>query len=578
MSVRSRLIFLLLAFIALIAVGLYATGSFDFVLHHFWFVSGFFLLLLLSLIDQPYFSKDANVFVNGTTGWVSLLLVDPTKRTGVWWGFFVWTCYLIVSSYALMWVRSKELGREGRIVQTVSRINRQIGRPEALFSALFLWGCVQQFGMNSPQINPLFLFWAVFMILNLPALAGAIDRVFSGAKSEEEHAGVVVGVISPRIVEAAFSPNLPSDVVGKSLLMKADGDQLIATAVIVDDRIVAGKRVGRLAITEAGDAWRRVAQSGREAVRLELPDNPIQADGAASPISIVDAGSEIDKLVFHVHPNQPLEAGEVLWVQKDRLTKAFYQVISAVVCQFPLHEGNFMHTVKVSAGQLGVWDNTSCRFEPITWVAPAGNLIHSVPRATAIEHAVPDRCESVGRVPHSAFPVHVSVEDIVTHNTAMIGVTGSGKSYLAFHLIESILKNEIKVLILDISREHDLYLAAHSPTAIKTAAEVEAWFNSDSRLGIHQFGVDAAGYPKITADFVTAAFNELSKTKLQRGKNIPARLCIVLEEAHSLIPEWNQVAQQADVGQVNRTARNHSAGPKVWHGHVVNYATHGKRH
>jgi DNA helicase HerA-like ATPase len=123
--------------------------------------------------------------------------------------------------------------------------------------------------------------------------------------------------------------------------------------------------------------------------------------------------------------------------------------------------------------------------------------------------------------------------------------------------------------VLDISREHDLYLNRHSPTALKAAAEVQAWLNSDSKIGIHQFALDAEGYPKITADFVAAAFAELSKTKLDRGKNISAKLCIVFEEAHSLIPEWNQVAQQSDVNQVNRTARTILQGRKFGLGAMI---------
>lgn len=72
----------------------------------------------------------------------------------------------------------------------------------------------------------------------------------------------------------------------------------------------------------------------------------------------------------------------------------------------------------------------------------------------------------------------------------------------------------VKVLILDISRQHDLHLTQHNPTVLKTVADVKTWLESKSPIGIHQFGVDANGYPQITAEFVTAAFAELSKTKL----------------------------------------------------------------
>lgn len=131
------------------------------------------------------------------------------------------------------------------------------------------------------------------------------------------------------------------------------------------------------------------------------------------------------------------------------------------------------------------------------------------------------------------------------------------------------MRYEIKVMILDISRQHDLHLTQHGPTALRTVADIKPWLDSESSVGIHQFGVDAVGYPKITADFVTAVFYEMSKTKLERGKDIPARLCIVFEEAHSLIPEWNQVAQQSDTQQVNKTARVILQGRKFGMGALI---------
>jgi hypothetical protein len=111
------LIFLLLSFLLLVVVGRVSTSSFGFLLNDFWFASGVLLLLLLSLIDQPFFSKDANIFVNGVTGGVSLLIAGQARRDVVWWTFFAWTVYLVVSSYSLMWLRSKEVASEGRLVR-----------------------------------------------------------------------------------------------------------------------------------------------------------------------------------------------------------------------------------------------------------------------------------------------------------------------------------------------------------------------------------------------------------------------------------------------------------------------------
>ena len=568
MRLRSRLIFIVTALVLLVTIGRLVTGSFDFFLTQFWFASGLFLLLLISLIDQPHFSTDANIFLNAITGWTSLLLVTTEARDILWWGFLIWSAYLMLSSLVLMWVRSRDLPSERPIIRTVSRLNREIGRPEALFSAFFLWGCVQQFGNGSPKLGALFLFWAIFMILDLPALAGTIDGLLGGNRTDnKQSAGILARIISPNVAEAFLDASLPVDLVGSLVNINSSQGKLAGHAVVVDDRIVAGKRVARLAIRSVEDAWRQIGTPAGGSAIIELVPGMCETDGSC-PLSVVDVGSDIGKLVFHVHPSQRLQAGEVLWVYKDSAIRTYYQVISAVVCQASLHDGNDMLTVRVTAGQLGNWDSAECRFEPIAWVAPAGQLVYKL-AASAPGYTLPDGHECVGHIPISEFPVHVDIKDAVTHNTAIIGVTGSGKSYLAFHLIEAMARNKVKVMVLDISRQHDVHLGHLNPTPLISASDVKGWIAGDTPIGIHQFAGASNGFPKNTADFVDAAFSELSQAKLERGKNIPAKLCIVFEEAHSLIPEWNQVASQTDQSHVNRTARTMLQGRKYGMGALI---------
>jgi DNA helicase HerA-like ATPase len=112
-------------------------------------------------------------------------------------------------------------------------------------------------------------------------------------------------------------------------------------------------------------------------------------------------------------------------------------------------------------------------------------------------------------------------------------------------------------MILDLSRQPWIYLEKNNNlTALHSVDEIENWYNDKkSYIGIYQFANEQNSYPKATADFVEKAFSLLSKTKLKAGKNEPAKLSIVFEEAHSLVPEWNQVAISSDSNQVNKTSR-----------------------
>jgi hypothetical protein len=284
---RTRLVFLGVAVVSLLLVGWLATGNLRFLLADFWFTAGLFLLLLLTLVDQPHFSRDASIFVNGATAWISLLLVPPSERMGLWWVFFAWALYLVIASYGLMWMRSQSLGEKTKVIQLVTRVNRQIGRPEAIFSAFFLWGCVRQFGVASPKLQPLFLFWAVFMILNLPALARALDGIFAAKQSTlESNVGTVSTITSPRTAEALLAPELQGTLAGRSVLVRNRGGTRLAEGIIVDDRIVAGRRIGTISLTSLESNWSSVGTPGAASAIVDLIESERSAteaeDGTAS--------------------------------------------------------------------------------------------------------------------------------------------------------------------------------------------------------------------------------------------------------------------------------------------------------
>src|SRR5213076_408292 len=109
-----------------------------------------------------------------------------------------------------------------------------------------------------------------------------------------------------------------------------------------------------------------------------------------------------------------------------------------------------------------------------------------------------------------------------THNTALIGVTGSGKSYLAFHLIEAYIDAGIKVLVLDLTRQHWQFLQHRNPTQLTGPDQIAGWLASASNLGIHQFANAAAGFPAVTANFAQACLDWLQEQiHLQAGVDVP---------------------------------------------------------
>lgn len=95
MSKKYRLFLMSLSLIVLVIVGWFVNKSLSFLINDFWFTTGLLLLILLSLVDQPFFSKDCNIFVNAITASLSLLLIPQDGRDIMFWCFLFVVFYLM---------------------------------------------------------------------------------------------------------------------------------------------------------------------------------------------------------------------------------------------------------------------------------------------------------------------------------------------------------------------------------------------------------------------------------------------------------------------------------------------------
>jgi uncharacterized protein len=334
MRLRYRLVFLAIFLSVLISIGYFTTNNFTFIITDFWFASGLLLLVLMSLIDQPFFSTDANIFMNGTAG-LSLILVEPIARD-IWWNLFLtWCIYLIISSYFTMWFNVYRPESKNPFRDLVSKVNREIGKPEALFSAFFIWGAIRQFGIGSTQIEPLFAFWTVFIVFSIPSIARAVENYFDLVLDQRKivpDIGSLYRVSDPRVVEIKLNKDCPDQIVGKVVGLKTSNGERIAEAVVIDDRVIAGNRIAKVATTAITSHWNYVAQQPEKMVFSIQDVKQFEVDGDI-PISIVDVGSAIGFIKFYIHPDLQLKKGEIVWASTTSNIKVYYQITLASIIE-----------------------------------------------------------------------------------------------------------------------------------------------------------------------------------------------------------------------------------------------------
>ncbi len=585
MNKRARLIFLGLSLIILILVGRFITNDFKFLLNDFWFSSGFLLLILLSLIDQPYFSKESNVFVNAVTAGVSLLLVPENNRNCFFFIFLSVTIFLAISSYFLMWLRNKPLQNENNLIQFLSRICREIGKPQTLFSAFFLWGAINKFGVSSDAFNALLLYWSIFMILNIPSIALIINGLFDSIDNikNENSIGLIFGVQSKNTFLVKLTPDRKKSIKifdFVEFVYSMDEEHSIRKGLILDSYFLNEQQwIKVLTTSEIDSIFENKKFYNNHINDIVYKINfVIDTEYINSFIGIVTEHSTIQKIRFIYNSRNPIQEGQLLEVIiGNNNVHVFYQIINATTRIEQLENKNETGLIIGEAIQLGTWSNENANFEIFGWVPEINTPVYL---SKSIDNVnISNEEFQIGAIPNTNFPVIINKNLALTHHTAIIGVTGTGKSLFSRNLIREFLNdNTIKVICIDFTGEYKGKFSNYIPIQIvsqndekKLYEKIEWSINELEKFGNQQ---DKNKLKENDDEIRLILNNSLEKFLKDNNSNISIielpdvsntscileytrrlfkeifniaklnncfghKVCIVLEEAHTVIPEWN---------------------------------------
>jgi DNA helicase HerA-like ATPase len=171
-----------------------------------------------------------------------------------------------------------------------------------------------------------------------------------------------------------------------------------------------------------------------------------------------------------------------------------------------------------------------------------------------------------------------------------LGVLGIGKTSLAVQLIRRMIMAGVKVVVLDVTRRYavefrDIYSDAWEATVAAKVADlvarepstaptklVAAFLAGRSRLLIVNpadfLSVSRATLAQAAKDFAEALL-ALARDENAQADPDHAKYCLVLEEAHSLVPETNSVIDRSEINFVNATARAVLQGRKYGMGTLL---------
>lgn len=344
-----------------------------------------------------------------------------------------------------------------KIVQFFSNINRNLGNPHILFSAFFLWGAIMQFGLYSKKMIPLFWFWLIFMLLNVPKLSEIISSLFSKRKDNASNKviGKILGIQSKQIFLVKLF-----DIKLRPQLNRFDIVEFKYS--FVENKIFRGFILDSYWLNE--EQWVKVLSNNEIFENLkEIPyyENTIQntvykievdekVEYIENFVGTITENSKIDKIRFIFASRKNIEAGQLLEVNIfDK--KVFYQLLEGLTKIEQLEAKNESGNIIGEAIQLGVWNSELAKFDKFGWVPEINTPIQLISNTNELK--VPEDYISVGRIPETNLPVLMNIDIAISHHMAILGVTGTGKSVFVRKLVREYAKTR-KVFIVDFTGEH----------------------------------------------------------------------------------------------------------------------------
>lgn len=557
MSKKYRITLFILSFITLLIIGLLIKKDLTLLLKEFWFSAGLLLLILLSLIDQPHFSKDANIFVNSITAALSLLLVEGKDRDWLFWFFVILSAYLIISSYILLWLRDTKLREEHIIIQLASRLNREIGKPTTIFSAFFLWGAVKQFSLNSTEFNALLWFWVLFNILNIPQLASVIESFSLFGKNGDvsrEIIGELFGVQSKKVFLVKIYNNRSLHIkrfdVVRIRYSMLDYEDLVIVGIVFDTYLLNQEKWAKiLQISEPkkeeSHLEKNIAYKITDTNELDKISEELNLDKF---VGIVIEGSNISRVKFEYSKKKDdLQEGDLLEVKLGR-RQLFYQVVGGITAKEKLEDRNETGFIEGEAIQLGEWISEEGCFRKYGWVPSINTSLFKADTSKTVvpKYSYPDF--NLGVIPGTTLPSILNLHEATSHHIALIGITGSGKSYISREIVSKLLSDST-VICVDFTGEWKRTMDSNLFCILEKSKISNFLGNKQSAMGILELQTisNTTDVLKETQACIENIF-QIAKTNYEKNPNNIKRIVLVLEEAHTIVPESSFLGDMGDFG------------------------------
>jgi hypothetical protein len=602
-------------------------------------------LILGKYVIEPYYTKPAEVLIRWVAVLVFLIGFNDKEHLFLYRVWF-YVSFSFISSVILLLILH-DFQKLERLQRMAVNFVCKVSRPEIIFFALYL-DIVISFRLHSPDA-PVLVGFGFLLVISQPierfvVFVTAVLKQFKSKTEPAKFIGQIIGHESQDLFEVELTGDNPfrRQELGGKLVYLESGTQAIP-GIVLSERVLLGKKwlqilslrdargqlitldlksvslmAGEKTIFSKTNAvYRLESASLPDEITTEIEKNPVRGNFDRL-IGTVHEGSTINKLRFNKLFTDELQKsegiGEGTIIQTTIANEdVLYQIIDARTNEEIL-EFKDSHGFTIGTAQkLGKYISATHELNTVKWLPEIYSPIFLL-NPLDVEY---DKDRFIGKLPNTNYGIPIkNPDELVTHNTAILGILGIGKSCLTFELLQKLVATtNVKVFCIDITNQFakeiphyisNNLLAEFEPDilkAIKNSIKLgnpdnsQTWGNVseyksilekefytflDSEKRILILNPDWHPVEKANAEYRITRNEPLTVAQKARiiserifviarelGETDEARFLIVFEEAHSLIPEWNSISDEGDKNATNGTAKVILQGRKYGLGSFV---------
>lgn len=492
LTIRERIVSSILYVIIIIGIGKYLSGNFEFLIDssnkfYILFVASALMLIMGDYLTEPYYTKPVDVIVKSFTILLVLGSVPLEKQaTFLFYNvFFYINVFLLFSSTILVYLGN--YGDNTRIKKFFLSFLIKFASPSIIFSLLYLLSLFSFFDSDTNDFIILFGIWLI-LVFKKPVefIAKILASIWNFIKKEDEDnsVGVAIGCDNPFLYKVEINNEIhqKNNIKKGNLIYLELQDNIGVVGIIFNEKHLLNKKWLSIYMLE---------DSNNEPLKIDIKTNgflennntiysktnlvySLNIDSLNSEnkgiienndmyknkdsfIGFVSKDSDINKIKFHmlidINNEKHLKIGEGTILSSKIFNKnTLFQVLNGLTNEEKLERYDNHGFTTVSAKKIGAFNTTTNELSAIKWFpniySPVFLLDDNMNNY--------DYSKFIGKLPGTNCGIPITNYDaLITHNTAILGILGIGKSKLTFELLKKVEANTgAKIICIDITNEY----------------------------------------------------------------------------------------------------------------------------